>query len=1491
MPNIANYWPSSFYASMNQALLWLFSRQTGQIGNWLANALLTQGATTNPETVEPSTGFVECGVLSLTNFETGVTSAGVQAQPFPQEQVENITFALPPGLYPDNLLGADGYPINTSPQALAWGPLLVNSYEVTAAMQAQINYELFNPDYTSVITPGNPQIGGVVSKWQAGTTYQFGNIIVDYNGNTQMALVTGKTCAPGVSNCSNSGEGAPNWPTSPAGGANAALTGDYTETWKLMCLGYQSNWIAFGYCFGLLNPPSYYRVDLFSYTDAFYFQGSSALHVTAPGGNAIPNAATFSVPNVNPGLVFAALYPASVAAPATGWYGATIREGWIAHTNMGLGYKLAGYKAQIYVKTDIEYLQEDDVPVMVESDEVHARCGSSVFAAPGTPTVHILYDDPVAGWVEVYSSLQSEAAYQALPRSFDIPTSDPLYVQDPGLTNEALLQNRSFIYDAALAIIAYCGAGNFTAAAKIVAQFNEILDNPEYLATQVLESAAAGGSSSHWTMSNSSDSVTDVSDPTQPPYGGTVVDFHALDAGDTFTYSGSGFPDSTDTWISFQHKEATAVTFAFDISVTTKNGSVTDIQVNSNTEAPAAYSSGTKQIAIAVGLGDSAYRTEALDLASLVSSLASDTLTAITGFKVTVNAAGDLYFDNLSVGGLQPANSLSFSYDVYNGQVDQAYIRTGAMAWVVYAYCVYMQMSLDFSPALYCQAMINFLLTLQSTANDLTKGLFYLGWGEYVNPGYQFVPGLQESVSTEHQADVWFAFSRAINVLPTAATQLLKTEQITDEQASSLNATATQLQGIVTTIWTNLLANLYIAPSGNTPGRFAQGASSAGLDTSEALDASGHWTALLADANGRDDIALECMEFILETFLLTNQTVQESNSPNTWNEAYEVLTPFNGFEPYADSTGGYTDAPASVWQEGTWGVILALLGLYSISGLAAYFTDAETTIDTFIQSLVSGQQAILQATGNGSLLCYSLASRGLPYEFDIWPGVAPTAWMWLASTNPSLLLSVNTQPAVWPNMQIPTGGNQSVQDVDGASSVGSFTVSSIDPQGALKALAAQQALIGQQAVLSMGFPGLNLGDFVALHTVQITDLGFDQNGRAQIKCGDLQRYIAGAMAFANGGPGEYLTGQPETPQPNGPQWLPNALPVSNNNPRWVQGNPLDIFLAVLQNELGVGQDPALTPNLLESSAATEGLATGNPFWQLYEPGNASTLIDPNQFLDITGITALRDGMFSGDWFEFRITSPMQAKSWLEQYILQPLGLVSVVHADGQLGLKAMKNPEDQSPVFSFTRDNVIGIPQLSRMDIINTLTVRMDVDDSGPQTEARQYNNQVIYEQTSSVYQYKRIANQQVECTGLRSARGGFLRAFLLADNLFRRYAFGTPKYSVTAFLTSVIAEIGDYVSLTHSLVPDLVSGQVGIVNVLCEVIGRTPDYANGQMKFDLLDTRFMMLTTPYEVAPLADDIPSWTEATAAEREQYMFISFAATGGLNADGSPGNTIF
>src|SRR5207237_6354232 len=115
------------------------------------------------------------------------------------------------------------------------------------------------------------------------------------------------------------------------------------------------------------------------------------------------------------------------------------------------------------------------------------------------------------------------------------------------------------------------------------------------------------------------------------------------------------------------------------------------------------------------------------------------------------------------------------------------------------------------------------------------------------------------------------------------------------------------------------------------------------------------------------------------------------------------------------------------------------------------------------------------------------------------------------------------------------------------------------------------------------------------------------------------------------------------------------------------------------------------------------------------------------------------------------------------------------------------------------------------------------------------------------------------------------------------------PRYKIKLKLKHVVLELGDYILLSHPLVPDLKSptGALGITSVLCEIIDRQPDYAQGYVEFDVLDGRYMDVTTSYAIAPAGT--PDWTGSSAGQRATFMYVSDAD--GLNSDGSAGNRIW
>jgi hypothetical protein len=170
------------------------------------------------------------------------------------------------------------------------------------------------------------------------------------------------------------------------------------------------------------------------------------------------------------------------------------------------------------------------------------------------------------------------------------------------------------------------------------------------------------------------------------------------------------------------------------------------------------------------------------------------------------------------------------------------------------------------------------------------------------------------------------------------------------------------------------------------------------------------------------------------------------------------------------------------------------------------------------------------------------------------------------------------------------------------------------------------------------------------------------------------------------------------------------------------------------------------------------------------------------------------------------------------------------------------------------------------------------VDDTTTNTSARTYNTTVTMLQQDSYNLFRYLYNHQVEATGLRTARGGSLRAFLLGDQLFRRYGFATPVYQIVTHLRALQPELKDWISLTQPQVPDYVGGGRGVLNVPCEIIGRSPDYANAQMRFTLLDMRRTSTTVPFDVAPASDNIAPYSQATRDQQQTYCFISPSANG-------------
>jgi hypothetical protein len=280
--------------------------------------------------------------------------------------------------------------------------------------------------------------------------------------------------------------------------------------------------------------------------------------------------------------------------------------------------------------------------------------------------------------------------------------------------------------------------------------------------------------------------------------------------------------------------------------------------------------------------------------------------------------------------------------------------------------------------------------------------------------------------------------------------------------------------------------------------------------------------------------------------------------------------------------------------------------------------------------------------------------------------------------SPVILTPPTPNPLLKPYLIIPPGQGQTVNELDGHSSIAALQVESIDPGRELEALAARPDIVGTICKLKLGFPGMALGDFVTVSTTQLLSIGRDADGKMQFESRELLGLQLGNI-WINGGPQILVPLAEPTQAPLPPPvhaYSQNFWPTSDKNPRYLDGNPIDLLLVALQNELGVGQDPTLPPllNITDQNGTVEIAYGPNPNWKLYVPGQDGTLINPNTYVDIPALLNLRDTMFSGDRFRFTITRPVPGKQWIDDQVMKPLGMFWIARPSGMISPKTMKPP-------------------------------------------------------------------------------------------------------------------------------------------------------------------------------------------------------------------------
>lgn len=403
------------------------------------------------------------------------------------------------------------------------------------------------------------------------------------------------------------------------------------------------------------------------------------------------------------------------------------------------------------------------------------------------------------------------------------------------------------------------------------------------------------------------------------------------------------------------------------------------------------------------------------------------------------------------------------------------------------------------------------------------------------------------------------------------------------------------------------------------------------------------------------------------------------------------------------------------------------------------------------------------------------------------PGVTNGALPITFTTHDLVRMGITGAPAYFPWMKTPSGASQSIDVVNGTSSIGELQCEVLEQSGAVLAMiGAGQQIEGSTCALSVGYPGLAWTDFAILHTYVL------------YKINPTSGYTS--WLFISRDPQTLMKQTIYTHPENGEL-------LSADNPWYLCGTPCEIVQAIALFALQLPASFIDRPQMVLLDAPAQGLFAGaRPF-------------------------------------EFVLTDSFEAKQFIETEILKVSLMYPVVTNLGAYSLRAGRPPAaGPSPVFTFTEDNMMVLPDYDRMDIVNEAVWSFDKDDSN--SGGGGYDNYATYIEATSLSVFGLSSQFSVQSAGLRGNLGASWYTQWVSDMLFSRFAGtptglkgGAPVLSIQAFLMTLPVWVGDYVAVTHPMMPNVFNGTLGVTARVYEVIDRTPDYANGKMSYKLLDT------------------------------------------------------
>ncbi len=275
----------------------------------------------------------------------------------------------------------------------------------------------------------------------------------------------------------------------------------------------------------------------------------------------------------------------------------------------------------------------------------------------------------------------------------------------------------------------------------------------------------------------------------------------------------------------------------------------------------------------------------------------------------------------------------------------------------------------------------------------------------------------------------------------------------------------------------------------------------------------------------------------------------------------------------------------------------------------------------------------------------------------------------------------------------------------------------------------------------------------------------------------------------------------------------------------VEGHPIDILLGLL-----------LTKYTRTAKLNYQKVGDPGHYWDWGSviDEDMDTLAIGVEFGDIEVQTFhdIRDKWFVDYVFRYKFAKRTDMESFIPKHILNPLGLILYVNRAGKLALAIQQPPLNATPDV-LDKSSIIGVPRITfhKDDVVNEVLVKLDHDGEDFQTEVRLID-------AESQVKYSRKDQITLEAYGLDSNWQGADTAERMARRKLRPIKDPNPVLVVTALFSKTKTEIGEIILLQHEDLPNVIRGSVGWED-LAMVIGRSPDWEQGALSFEVIDTQY----------------------------------------------------